>query len=1054
MKIQFKTQDHQTDSVKAVVDCFKGQPYHSGIPTSQSNSNLFGPVTQFGNAPIVSSINVLKNVNSVQSEKGLTPSQSLWDFADNTSQAPNKKKLQGYIEQAKNITDLHLDIEMETGTGKTYAYIKTAFELNKKHGWSKFIVVVPSVAIREGVYKSLQITDDHFYQKYGKKARYFIYNSKRLHDIQSFADTPDLSIMVINSQAFNATGKDARRIDMQLDEFQSRRPIEVIAKMRPILILDEPQKLSGDKTIKNLPKFKPLFVLRYSATHKMQHLLIHRLDAVDAYNKKLVKKIEVSGVETIGGSGFSCYLYLDHIQVSSSSSPIATVEMEIQSKSGSNKRRFVKIKKGDDLHKKSKNLSVYNGYVVSQIDARDGTVEFTNGQILKIGEIVGNANPEDIRSIQIRETIRTHLEKEQTLFQQGIKVLSLFFIDTVSHYRDYTQPDNQGVYAQIFEEHYDSLVNDILQDPSIPQKYKDYLSTYHGSHGQSLASNIHKGYFSIDKKTNRLKDPDITKSTNQSDDADAYDLIMKDKERLLSLDEPTRFIFSHSALREGWDNPNVFQICALKQSNNTMSKRQEVGRGLRICVDNTGVRVDEPSTVHDINVLTVITDQSYTAFAKGLQTEIQSTLTSRLPQVTPTFFAGKTISTQPKPTIIDAQIAQDIDTYMRYNGYVDAKNNLTQAYNNSIARGSIAQLSPALAAYGQQVIFDFLKNCLSIKTAPKPGNKKGKITLKPNGKTNSNAFKELWKRISDNATYSVQFKSSDIVKQSIKSLDKNLSVTQPHYLVRTGSQTRTLSSEDLEEGKGFQAQTKNQSIQGTFVSQMKYDLVGRVAKETKLTRKTVAGILSGIKSQTFTMFKINPDHFIQEAVRLIDEVKLSNMVAHISYAPTGTKKKKGDIIKEQSVSDVRQLFTHQTTYGNTIPQLKKSIYDDIPVDSSVETQFALDLEADSRVTVYTKLPTTFIIPTPLGGYNPDWAIAFTCQDAKTKQSVQHVYFVAETKSSTSKIKLRTQEQMKIDCAKEFFQNMQGSSTNPAKYDVVTNVQDVINIIQQKHNICK
>lgn len=889
MHIQFKTQSYQTEAVNSVVDCFDGQPHHSGIQKAQqilgTQGSLFGPTVQFGNAPIDPSIDLLKTVNTVQSKNGLSPSQHLWDFVDDPSKTPHTSANPAYITQVQAISGLHLDVEMETGTGKTYVYIKTAFELNKRYGWSKFIVVVPSIAIREGVYKSLQITSDHFHQMYGKKARFFIYNSKKLQDIQSFADSPDLSIMVINAQAFNARGEDARRIYMELDAFQSRKPIEVIAQTRPILILDEPQKLSGKATLGSIEEFKPLFVLRYSATHNVQHLLVHRLDAVDAYNQKLVKKIEVSGIETVGSAGLSAYLYLEDIHVSKGP-PVAVMEMEVKTKSGPNKRKFLKIRAGDALYEKSEEVLAYKGFVVSQIDARNGTVDFTNGQTLKVGEVVGNANPQDIRHIQIRETIRAHLEKEQRLFQQGIKVLSLFFIDTVSHYRDYTQPNNQGMYVQIFEQQYDLLVKAVLQDPTVSQDYKNYLCQYHGTSGKSLASKTHKGYFSIDKKTNKLKDPSVAKKTGQSDDVDAYDLIMKDKERLLSLSEPTRFIFSHSALREGWDNPNVFQICTLKQSNNTTSRRQEVGRGLRICVDNTGARVDQPNIVHDVNVLTVITDQSYTDFAKGLQTEIQTTLTARPPQVTQALFVGRTLPTQPAPTPINSQIAHDIVIYMGYNGYVDANNNLTPSYQASIAAGSIAALSPALAPYGQQVIFNFLKSCLSPKTATVPSNKRGRITLSPNNNQNSKAFKELWERISENATYSVGFQSSKVVTQSIQSLDKNLKVTQPHYLVRTGSQTQMLSAKDLEEGKGFQAQTKVQNVHGTFVSEMKYDLIGKIAKETKLTRKTIAEILTGISAKTFGMFKTNPEHFIREAVRLIHEEKLSCMVTHISYIST------------------------------------------------------------------------------------------------------------------------------------------------------------------------
>ncbi len=606
MKLKFKVQPYQTQAVTAVVDCFAGQPMSNGItyrmdPGRKAQTSAFEE--GFKNADLaLTELQVLANIKDVQRRQNLPLSDKLVASAG---------------------CRINLDIEMETGTGKTYCYIKTIFEMNKRYGWSKFIVMVPSIAIREGVHKSLQITADHFTESYGKKARFFIYNSKRLHELESFSSDAGINVMVINIQAFAARGADNRRIYEELDDFQSRKPIDVIASNRPILILDEPQKMEGAATMEALPKFKPLMILRYSATHKTQHNRVHRLDALDAYNQKLVKKIAVRGIQTRGLAGTNAYLYLEGIEISKKA-PVARLEIEVKLASGEIKRQLRRLEFRDDLFAESGELDQYrDGFTISQIDARNDTVEFTNGVVLQAGEATGDVSERDIRRIQIRETIKAHLDKEKQLFAQGIKVLSLFFIDEVVKYRDYAQPDEKGEYARVFEEEYELLKAEYLAELAIDNDaYRKHLAGID-------AAKTHNGYFSIDKKTNRLKDPSVGARSVDSDDVDAYDLILKDKERLLSFAEPTRFIFSHSALREGWDNPNVFVMCMLKHSDNTVSRRQEVGRGLRLSVDQNGDRMDNPAVVHDINVLTVVASESYRNFVAGLQKEIadMSTIT-------------------------------------------------------------------------------------------------------------------------------------------------------------------------------------------------------------------------------------------------------------------------------------------------------------------------------------------------------------------------------------------------------------------------------------------
>lgn len=523
-----------------------------------------------------------------------------------TLQRQNNIKLSNSL--VKDMGRCSLDIEMETGTGKTYVYIKTMFELNKKYGWSKFIVVVPSIAIREGVKKSFEITADHFMEHYGKKARFFIYNSSNLNQLDNFSSSSGINVMIINTQAFASSlkedgrSKEARIIYSKRDEFGSRRPIDVIKANRPIIILDEPQKMGGEVTQKALKNFNPLFSLNYSATHAKHHNLIYVLDALDAFNKKLVKKIEVKGFEVKNFRGTDSYLYLEQIVLSSKKPPMAKIELEIgYNKSINRESRILGV--GEDLYYVSQEMEQYKGYTISEIDPLRGTVTFTNGEVISTGDIVGDISEKDMRRIQIRETILSHFEKEEKLFDKGIKCLSLFFIDEVVKYRQYDENGDEvlGEYGKMFEQEYINVLNEYVTLLDTP--YQRYLKST-----CSDVEEVHKGYFSIDKKGHAI-DSKVKRGSEFSDDISAYDLILKNKERLLSFDEPTRFIFSHSALREGWDNPNVFQICTLKHSDSNTAKRQEVGRGLRLCVNQNGNRMDVEScgeTVHDINVLTVV----------------------------------------------------------------------------------------------------------------------------------------------------------------------------------------------------------------------------------------------------------------------------------------------------------------------------------------------------------------------------------------------------------------------------------------------------------------
>jgi type III restriction enzyme len=798
MKLKFKQQAYQTAAVEAVVNCFAGQPYQTGINYRIDTGLIAGQADQatvfeesgFKNGDIkISDAQLLKNIQDLQQQQNL----------------PRSVKL-----ESNKICTVNLDVEMETGTGKTYCYIKTAFELNKRYGWSKFIIVVPSIAIREGVYKSLTITAEHFLETYGKKARFFIYNSKQLHLLESFSSDAGLNIMVINMQAFNATGKDNRRIYEALDDFQSRKPIDVIAANRPILILDEPQKMGKEngKTLDSLESFKPLAILRYSATHKTTYNKIHRLDALDAYNQKLVKKIAVNGISVKGLTGTTAYLYLIDIE-KSHKPPVARLEFEVKQANGI-KRVVRKFNKNDNLFELSGELTQYKGFTVSDIDWNAGVLSFTNGVQLEIEQATGDVNESTLRRIQIREAIKAHLQKERVLFHQGIKVLTLFFIDQVAKYRCYDENgEGIGEYAQMFEEEYNEQVNELgtLDDMA----YSDYLRGI-------VTDKTHNGYFSIDKKTKRLIDPSVGKKLSETDDVAAYDLILKDKERLLSFEEPTRFIFSHSALREGWDNPNVFVICTLKHSDNTISRRQEVGRGLRLAVNKHGVRIDDPAIVHDINVLTVVASESYQNFVAALQKDISETLSDRPRVADEKYFTGKVLVTESGNVAVTPQMAKQIHYYLIRNGYSDDQDKITQTYHDAKQEQRLTELPVELAPYKEQV-FALIDSVFSEASIPVPANAKNPKTNDLNDNFKKKEFKELWQKINRKAAYTVHFDSAELIKKCVHTLDDKLHVANLQYTVQRGEQIDKATLENLAQGDAFKVkESETQACQSTSKS--------------------------------------------------------------------------------------------------------------------------------------------------------------------------------------------------------------------------------------------
>ncbi|MDM7857892.1 type III restriction-modification system endonuclease [Thiopseudomonas acetoxidans] len=1039
MKIQFKVQHYQTAAVDAVIDCFAGQPYQDAfsykidpgtVQSAEFNQGALSLAAAepdsaehgFRNQPIqLTPAQLLSNIHKVQKQANLFQSKGLQTFTTSAGKPMPSSYKPGAA--------LNIDIEMETGTGKTYCYIKTIFEMNQQFGWSKFIIMVPSIAIREGVQKSLQITAEHFAEQYHKKARFFTYNSKRLHELESFSSDSGINIMVMNIQAFNASGADNRRIYDELDDFQSRRPIDVISANRPILILDEPQKMEGKATLEALPRFEPLFILRYSATHKTTHNLVHRLDAVDAYNNKLVKKIAVRGIHTRGIAGTSAYLYLQDIEISKHS-PVARLEMQVQLKTGVIKRQVKRISQGDNLFDLSGGLDAYSDrYVVAQIDALADTIEFTNGVVLTAGDVLGDVSEEQLRRIQIRETVNAHLEKEKRLFAQGIKVLSLFFIDEVAKYRDYSQDDEKGEYARIFEEEYQAARDAYLHELAFDNDaYREYLRNI-------SAESTHNGYFSIDKRKSQLVDPKVAKATGLSDDVDAYDLIMKDKERLLSFEEPTRFIFSHSALREGWDNPNVFVLCMLKQteSASTISRRQEVGRGLRIAVNKSGERMDSPEQVHQINVLTVVANESYSSFVDGLQKEMLEELSARPRKANEDYFKGKVIAIDGGQQEMTELQAKQIYRYLIKNDYVDEEDNLTDVYHEDRTNGTLAALPEELQPLAEP-IQGLIASVFTNEALPKVQDDRAAKTNNRNEVNfHKKEFQALWARINRKAVYRVDFDSAELVKKAVAQLDAKLNVTLLQYGVQTGVQKDTFTGEDLGRGATFQQQENRKTDENKpIISTVKYDLLGKIAENTELTRATVAQILSQISSKKFYQFQQNPEHFISEVSRIIKEQKATTVIEHLAYNLT-----------DETYSD-SEIFTATQAgqdFSNATEKLSKHVYDYVIADSKVEHKFAQALDISAEVAVYAKLPRGFLIPTPVGDYNPDWAIAFT------EGSVKHIYFVAETKGSLTSMDLRSLEQSKIECARKFFIELAEKQNDPSiKYEVVDNYESLLDLV--------
>lgn len=1022
MKFKFKIQSFQTEAAESIVKVFGGQPKQGFDKYRRDEGKRKAQITTdelnvgfdkgYRNARIkLSQEQLLKNIRTIQA-------------ANNINNSTNLKDGLGLVS---------LDVEMETGTGKTYVYIKTMFELFKTYGWSKFIVVVPSIAIREGVKKSFEMTQEHFMEIYGIKARFFVYNSSNLHQLDEYSQNTGINVMIINTQAFNTTMNEkknvegrrgnqaARIIYTKRDEFGSRRPIDVIKKNQPIIILDEPQKMGGIATQNALKNnFNPLFSLNFSATHKTSHNLVYVLDALDAFKKKLVKKIKVKGFDLKNLSGTNGYMYLAEIVIDRKKPPRARLEFEVKRGNGI-KRETKLLEVGDSLYAASNELEQYKGISIAEVDPIRSLVTFSNGDILATGEASGNVNEEDIRRIQIRETIASHLEKEEKLFEQGIKCLSLFFIDEVAKYRLYDDDgkDVQSEYGRIFEEEYNVAVNERFS--LFPTAYQAYLKGIE-------TSETHSGYFSIDKK-GRAVNSKVKRGSEFSDDISAYDLILKNKELLLSFEESTRFIFSHSALREGWDNPNVFQICTLKHSNSSTGKRQEVGRGLRLCVNAKGERQDLATCgetfVHGLNVLTVVASESYAEFVGGLQRDIKADLYERPTKASVDYFKDKTFLFDGRLRAITQTEAQEIFVYLRSNGYITKQGEVTDAYRDDVASGSLALFDEELVPISENI--HKLVQAIFEPSALKAMMENGHDTRVLNNPINDNwnDFKELWQRINKKYAYTVDFDSKELIKKSIVAVNSELRVAKLTYTLTTGEQTGIEFVRD---------RTETMKLNRAKGSSAEYDLVGKIAKATTLTRRSATAILSGIVPKKLWLFRENPEEFIANVSKIINRQKASVVIEHITYSPSAEEPYSQDIFNMSRASD---------EYAKAF-KAKRAIQDYVFTDGSatksVERRFAEDLDTADEVVVYAKLPKGprgFYIPTPVGKYSPDWAISFK------KGAVKHIFFIAETKGTMDSLQLRPIEQAKITCAKKLFNEL---STSKVKYHDVDTYQNLLTVI--------
>lgn len=957
MKLQFNEElDYQLEAIKSITNIFNGQSKCKSGFTVVSAIDEIGTEGKLltnegvGNKLEIDEEDILKNVREIQLKNGLPPSNAI------------------------RKDDYHFDIEMETGTGKTYVFLRTIFELNFKYGFTKFVIVVPSVAIKEGVVKSIDIMTEHFKELYNNVIfKSSEYKSKNLDVLRDFAISDNIRIMVMTVQSFN---KDSNVINMENEKTNGLKPLQFLQQTKPIVIIDEPQTTaSTQKSNEAINSLKPLCTLRYSATHKNINNLMFKLDAIDAYERQLVKQIEVASIEANENNNLA---YLKLVSVDNKKSPI-TAKIEIDKiKAGKSKREAVTVRVGDDLYDASGRRDLYEGYVVSEIFTGEGSeyVSFTTKPKIRLGEVQGELDDDTIKRLQIRKTIEEHLDKELRLTQEGIKVLSLFFIDKVANYRTYDKAGNpqKGKYALWFEEEYKQLI-----------QLSKYNTLFKDIDIEAEVEQVHNGYFAQDKK-GVIKD---TKG-NTAADEDTYSLIMKDKEKLLSFDTKLRFIFSHSALKEGWDNPNVFQICTLNETKSESKKRQEIGRGLRLAVNQKGQRVYG----FNVNTLTVMANESYEKFAENLQKEYEEDGTLKFGAVEKHTFANIVIKKSGKDRYLEQKGSEEIWNHLKNESYIDDKGKVTDELKLALKEETF-ELPQEFKDIKPQVIkvLKKLAGSLNIKNA----NEKVKVTLNKQ-RFLSPEFKELWDKVKYKTTFSVDFDTEELIKNCVKEIKETVSISKVKQMYTKANLDYTVSGIVAEETDKYAEDIE--SVRFNIP-----DIITYLQNETQLTRRTIVEILK--QSGKLQDFKNNPQKFMDTVSEIIQRKMRYLIVDGIKYEKLGDEE-----------YYAQELFEEEELYGylsKNMLESDKAVYDYVVYDSDVESSFAQAMEKNARVKVYAKLPGWFTIDTPLGKYNPDWAVFIE------KNNEQKLYFVFETKGSIISEDLRAKEDAKIKCGKKHFE---------------------------------
>ena len=991
MKLHFEPNlDYQHAAIESVCDLFRGQEIcRTEFTVVRDTADLQQRMgfaendIGLGNRLTLLDDELLKNLHGIQLRNGLPPTTALatGDFT----------------------------VEMETGTGKTYVYLRTIFELNRRYGFTKFLIVVPSVAIKEGVYKSLQMTEEHFRSLYANVPfEYFLYDSSKLGQVRNFATSPNIQVMVVTVGAINK--KDVNNLYKDSEKTGGEKPIDLIKATKPILIVDEPQSVDGGlegRGKEALGMMKPLCTLRYSATHADKHHMVYRLDAVDAYERKLVKQIEVAAAGVEGGHNKP---YVRLVSVSNRRGTItAKIELDVQTRSGV-QRQEVTVQDGDNLEMTA-NRAVYQNCRVGEIRVERGNefleLRYPGGELyLKIGEAHGDLEPLALQREMIRRTIKEHLDKEIRLAPQGIKVLSLFFIDAVERYRKYDDEGNavKGDYAAIFEEEYRRLA-----------RHPDYQSLFKEVDLKTAAEEVHNGYFSIDKKKVGTKTVEVMRDTrgDTKADDDTYSLIMRDKEKLLGFETPLKFIFSHSALKEGWDNPNVFQICALRDMGTERERRQTIGRGLRLCVNQQGDRLRG----FEINTLTVIATESYEQFAAKLQKEIEDDTGIRFGIVADHQFAGLSVTgADGKSAPLGFEQSKVLWAHLRAAGYVTAGGKVQDSLKQALKDGTFTVPEPFTAQLPQvKEILRKLAGRLEIKNADERKQVKTRQAV-----LQSAEFKALWDRIKHRTTYRVQFDNEMLIQKCTEA------ITDAPMISKTRLQWRKA---DIAIGKSGVEATETATSAPITLDERDIelpDVLTDLQDKTQLTRRSIHRILTG--SGRLDDFKRNPQQFIELSAEAINRAKRMAIVDGIKYQRLGDEHYYAQELFEQE---------ELTGYLKTMLNAAKSVHEQVIYSSDVEATFADQLEKNEAVKVYAKLPGWFKVPTPLGTYNPDWAVLVE------KDGAERLYFVVETKSSLFTDDLRDKESAKIRCGEEHFKAIGEGVENPATYIKATKLDDVL-----------